>query len=242
MNPNQLPVPEIRKVLLTDIRPNNYNPNIMTTAKLAELKKTIGKHGFLQPIVIRPDPENEGKYVIVDGEHRWLVVKDDPRYQEPQAVIFVDADEDLAKAQTINMNLIRGELDRVKVSGILHDLLQRYSMEEVQDLIGMNQDEIQTYDDMAGFDMDKFEDVEDESIPEEAPVEDIVASTINIDLTEEEEKIYHKAVTFLPQKFQKNSGDDKLIFMEILKCFINLADPENALLEESDIAEEDVTT
>lgn len=231
---------EIKQLLLSDLVPNNYNPNILTETKLAQLKKTIKAHGYLQFIIVRPDPNNEGKFIIVDGEHRWQAMKDEPEFQTPQNVIVAAQDEDTAKIQTINMNLLRGDLDRVKVSGILHDLLQTHTMDDIEALLGMTVDEIQTYEEMADFDMDKFEDVKEE-IPEDPDLkEEEPVSTITIELDAEEEQMYHKAIGLLDDSFQKTSGDDKKIFLEIVRCFINLADPDNAELPDDIVSEETV--
>ena len=135
---------EIKQLLLSDLVPNDYNPNVLPEAKLAQLKKTIKEHGYLQFIVARPHPEQEGKYIIIDGFHRWQAMKDEPEFQTPMPVVVVQENLNKAMVQTINMNLLRGELDRVKVSAMLHELLKDYTIEELESIVGMTSDEIQT--------------------------------------------------------------------------------------------------
>lgn len=42
-----------------------------TEIQLNELAASIAKNGVMQPILVRPHPEQEGKYEIIAGERRW---------------------------------------------------------------------------------------------------------------------------------------------------------------------------
>jgi ParB family chromosome partitioning protein len=42
-------------------------------AALDELAASIAEKGVLQPLLIRPDPANPGRYEIIAGERRWRV-------------------------------------------------------------------------------------------------------------------------------------------------------------------------
>ena len=49
----------------------------MTKDEFAELVNEVRKLGRIpKPIVIRRDTKNNGKYIIVDGEHNWLAAKE----------------------------------------------------------------------------------------------------------------------------------------------------------------------
>ena len=40
-------------------------------AKLEELAQDIKQHGLLQPIIVRPNPNKEGHFIIIAGERRF---------------------------------------------------------------------------------------------------------------------------------------------------------------------------
>ena len=59
------------------IQSNDYNSNIMTEDGFQELINEVRKLGRVpKPIVIRRDTKNNGKYIIIDGEHNWLAAKE----------------------------------------------------------------------------------------------------------------------------------------------------------------------
>lgn len=54
------------------IAPNPLNPNYMTPSQFSKLKAKIEKIGFVASIIVR---EYGNYYQILDGEHRWKVLK-----------------------------------------------------------------------------------------------------------------------------------------------------------------------
>lgn len=55
-----------------DIEPDPEQPRKeFNQAKLEELASSIRARGVQLPIIVRPHPEEEGKYIITDGERRW---------------------------------------------------------------------------------------------------------------------------------------------------------------------------
>lgn len=101
----------------SQISPNSYNPNKTTKRQQEAIAESLDHYGQLLEIVVRPDPENEGKYLIIDGEHR---------YQELGDEVFVnvvygleDAD---AKKLTIIFNETRGQADPVELGALLAEL------------------------------------------------------------------------------------------------------------------------
>lgn len=60
----------IKKVLISDIKPNPSQPRTyFDSTALEQLADSISQHGILQPIIIKPLPNNG--YQIVAGERRW---------------------------------------------------------------------------------------------------------------------------------------------------------------------------
>lgn len=58
------------------IFPNEWNPNVMTDRLFNELVKDVDEDGFLQPILVIPsEVDGVEKFKIIDGEHRFEVMK-----------------------------------------------------------------------------------------------------------------------------------------------------------------------
>ena len=55
-----------------DVKPNDYNPNVVSKQNLELLKQSILTNGWTLPIVVRPD------MTIIDGFHRWTVAGEEP--------------------------------------------------------------------------------------------------------------------------------------------------------------------
>lgn len=54
------------------IRPNPKQPRrIFPPSEMDELAASIAEKGILQPLLVRPDPDNAGGYQIIAGERRW---------------------------------------------------------------------------------------------------------------------------------------------------------------------------
>jgi len=75
----QQPKPEDRNLTRTipiaSIVPNPFQPRReFDEQELQDLSASIRENGLLQPIMVRPAPENPGRYELVAGERRWRAV------------------------------------------------------------------------------------------------------------------------------------------------------------------------
>ena len=63
-----------KDLYISNVRPDPEQPRRFYPEdehELAELAESIRRNGLLQPISVRPDPENADRYVIIVGERRW---------------------------------------------------------------------------------------------------------------------------------------------------------------------------
>ncbi len=87
-------------ILTALLRPNDYNPNVMTDDEFAELVAEVRHLGRLpKPVVARPNGDG---YVIVDGEHGWRAAREVGLTEVPCEVIAADDFE--AMRQTYKRN------------------------------------------------------------------------------------------------------------------------------------------
>jgi len=124
----------IRKI--KELKPNKWNPNELPQDKLQHLKQEIARVGYLQPILINKDN------VIIDGYHRYQVLKETKGEDAEIQVVIVDMPEREAKVQSINMNLIRGFLNPQKLGNLLTDLEKEYETAKLSQLTNISEREI----------------------------------------------------------------------------------------------------
>jgi len=106
-------IPDVVLLPVMDMEPNAWNPNVEKPEKFNLLAKSIEDIGFAENVQVVRHPERPGKWLIVGGEHRWRAARL-LGMEEVPAVILEDVDLDKAKALTVRMNILRGEIDPVK--------------------------------------------------------------------------------------------------------------------------------
>ena len=101
------------KALIGDLTRNPYQPRqIFNEKKLEELANSIKKNGVIQPIAVRTDTSNEGKYQIVAGERRWLAAQKAGLHEIPIVILDLDDNESLEVA--IVENIQRDDLNPIE--------------------------------------------------------------------------------------------------------------------------------
>ena len=96
---NKEPVDYIQWVPIGVVEPNDYNPNNVAQKEMGLLYRSIKHDGYTQPIVTFYDEEQK-KYIIVDGFHRYFTCKQNEDIKErnkgmlPIVVIKKDINED----------------------------------------------------------------------------------------------------------------------------------------------------
>ncbi len=121
---------------IKQIRPNEWNPNVMNADLFNELTSNIETAGFVQDVVVAPLPPEEAEltgflYRIVDGEHRFdaLTLLMDSEDSIPCKIVGLTEDEQ--KFQTVKLNRLRGKFDQKRFTALVRELMERYSFEEV---------------------------------------------------------------------------------------------------------------
>lgn len=79
---------------------------------LKELAESIAEYGLLQPILVRPDPEQPGTYEIVAGERRWRAAQKAQLHEVP--VVIRELDDGAAFQIALVENLQRQDLNPIE--------------------------------------------------------------------------------------------------------------------------------
>ncbi len=96
-----------------DLSPNKYQPRIhFNEEKLLELANSIRKNGIIQPIAVREDKVDPGRYEIVAGERRWLAAQKAGLHEVP--IVLLDLDDHEALEVAIVENIQRDDLNVIE--------------------------------------------------------------------------------------------------------------------------------
>jgi hypothetical protein len=84
--------PVLAQVPLDRLLPHPDNPNHMSKATFAKLVRNIEQTGLYEPLVVRPAPDREGFYQIINGHQRWHALRQ-LGHETAHAVIWPIDDE-----------------------------------------------------------------------------------------------------------------------------------------------------
>ena len=147
----KMPCLAIKLVNRDDIIANNYNPNSVPSDKMELLKQSIIDNGFCFPIVTIWS-EEEQKYVIIDGFHRFTMCS--PEWLEIEQVPIVVLDHDISQrmAATVQFNKARGVHEIDGDADIVKSLSQQgLSDEEICKHLGLDAETVLRYKQLTGI-------------------------------------------------------------------------------------------
>ena len=105
--------PKSLRAEISDLTPNKYQPRVhFDESKLEELASSIKKNGIIQPIAVREDKVDSGRYQIIAGERRWLAAQKAGLHEVP--IIILDLDDHEALELAIVENIQRDDLNIVE--------------------------------------------------------------------------------------------------------------------------------
>tara|TARA_Y100000590_G_scaffold325708_1_gene369537 strand:- start:26 stop:871 length:846 start_codon:yes stop_codon:yes gene_type:complete len=128
---------ETNKVSIKDLSRNKFQPRkYFSKENLDELTNSIKERGVIQPIVVRPDKVNTGKYEIIAGERRWLASQNAGLHEVPVVVLDVDDVKSLEFA--IVENVQRQDLNPIEEAKGYQRLIDdfNYNQDKLSKFIG----------------------------------------------------------------------------------------------------------
>jgi ParB family chromosome partitioning protein len=133
-----------QRIVGTDqLRGGRFNPRKdFREDDLAELADSIRARGLVQPIVVRPDPDDAAALEIVAGERRWRAAQRAGLHTVPVIVRNLSDQEVLELA--IIENVQRADLNAIEEASGYRDLIERfaYSQEQVSEIIGKSRSHV----------------------------------------------------------------------------------------------------
>lgn len=140
------PVYGVRAVPIEKVKANDYNPNAVAPPEMELLETSIWEDGYTQPVVTYYDDEND-MYIVVDGFHRYLTLKNSKRIFEREKgmlpVVVIKKELGDRMASTIRHNRARGTHSIDLMSNIVAELVEMGKGDAwICKHIGMSKDEL----------------------------------------------------------------------------------------------------
>ncbi|MBQ8465181.1 MAG: ParB-like nuclease domain-containing protein [Alphaproteobacteria bacterium] len=140
------PVYCVKAVPIEKVKANEYNPNRVAPPELKLLELSIWEDGYTQPVVCYYDKDSD-EYIIVDGFHRYTIMKTSKRIYEREKgmlpIVTIDKELGERMASTIRHNRARGSHNVDLMSNIVAELVEMGKSDTwICKNIGMSADEV----------------------------------------------------------------------------------------------------
>lgn len=134
---------------------NEYNPNIVAPPEMKLLELSIWEDGYTMPCVCYHIKESD-RYEIVDGFHRYMVMKTSKRIYDREngllPVTVIDKDISNRMASTIRHNRARGTHNIELMCNIVAELARSGMSDKwIMRNIGMDKDELLRLKQLSGL-------------------------------------------------------------------------------------------
>jgi ParB family chromosome partitioning protein len=125
------------------LRANPDQPRrLFSEDDLQSLTASVSEKGILQPLIVRPDPENAGEYQIVAGERRWRAAQRARLHSVP--VLIRDLSDTEVLEVAIIENIQRADLNAVEEASGYRQLMDRFghTQERLAEALGKSRSHI----------------------------------------------------------------------------------------------------
>lgn len=149
------PVANVQFVPIEKVEANDYNPNAVAPNEMKLLYTSIAADGYTQPVVVIYD-EPRDRYVIVDGFHRYTIMRTFKDINEANAgmlpVVVIDKDINDRMASTIRHNRARGKHSVAGMASMVFTMLEEgWDDTEICNEVGVSPEELLRLKHVTGF-------------------------------------------------------------------------------------------
>jgi ParB-like chromosome segregation protein Spo0J len=149
------PVARVQWIPIEKVRANDYNPNSVALMEMRLLYVSIKHDGYTQPVVAVRDEERD-QYVIVDGFHRYMIMK---RYADIREanhgllpVVVLDKSLNDRMASTVRHNRARGRHSVDGMSALVVGMLEGgWEDARICDELGLEKEELIRLKHLTGY-------------------------------------------------------------------------------------------
>jgi ParB family transcriptional regulator, chromosome partitioning protein len=122
-----------KMIALSDLLPHPLNSNVMSEDLQAKLKAHIKRTGRYPFLVVRPHPDEAGKYQVLDGHHRVAILRD-LGHTEARCDVWEVNDRE-AKLLLATLNRLQGQDQPLRRAELIHELLAEMNVADLGGLL-----------------------------------------------------------------------------------------------------------
>ena len=127
----------LRSLPIESLRPGRLQPRrTFSQTAIEELAQSMRERGVLQPILVRPEPEQAGRFEIIAGERRWRAAQAAGLHEIP-AIVRALNDQEALEAALVE-NLQRQDLNPLEEAEGYRRLMEEFghTQEELAGILG----------------------------------------------------------------------------------------------------------
>ena len=178
-----------RSVSLDDLRAHPLNANVMPDDLREKLKAHIRRSGRYPHVIVRPHPEDAGKYQVLDGHHRVEVLRD-LGHAEARCDVW-DVNDREAKLLLATLNRLQGQDLPARRAELLHELLGEMNIGDLAGLLPESEKQIEELHALLEFPAEEIAAILDAEAEES---EKVLPRVMSFVVSPEQEEVIERAV------------------------------------------------
>jgi ParB-like chromosome segregation protein Spo0J len=140
------------RIPLTNLMAHPLNANVLPEDLREKLKAHIRASGRYPHLIVRPHPKEEGKFEVLDGHHRLLVLKD-LGHAEARCDVW-DVNDREAKLLLATLNRLEGQDLPIRRAQLLHELLGEMNVADLAGLLPESEKQLEELHSLLEFPAD----------------------------------------------------------------------------------------
>src|SRR2546422_6487272 len=178
-----------RMILLDDLLPHPLNSNVMSEDLQAKLRAHIRRTGRYPFLVVRPHPEELGRYQVLDGHHRVEILRE-LGHTDARCDVW-DVNDREAKLLLATLNRLQGQDLPIRRAGLLHELLGEMSLDDLAGLLPETDKQLEELHSLLEFPAEEIAALLEEQAEE---AEKVLPRVMSFVVTPDQEQLIEQAV------------------------------------------------
>jgi ParB family chromosome partitioning protein len=178
-----------RMIPIDDLQPHPLNSNVMPADLREKLRAHIRRTGRYPFLVVRPHPEEPGKYEVLDGHHRVVILRE-LGHVDARCDVW-DVDDREAKLLLATLNRLEGQDLPIRRAQLIHELLGETSLDDLAALLPETDKQLEELHALLEFPADEIAALLEEEAEER---EKVLPRVLTFVVTAEQEKAIEDAI------------------------------------------------